>query len=116
MNSCYKIFTYLVTVCIFCSFLLFTISCVNSKSNQFHTKIQRMSNDALLNYYRGINDRINDIGSGIEREKGSDQNEQERIISNMPFLIGGEGYNLDQKRKIVLKELNIRGVSRILLH
>ncbi len=109
MNSYYKSIIYLITVCLFCSF--FFISCASSKTNKFHTKIQKMSNNELLNYYNGINDRIKDISSEIEREKSPDQTDQEQVVSNMPFLIGGEGYSLNQKRKMILKELNIRGVN-----
>jgi hypothetical protein len=67
-----------------------------------------MSDNDLLDYYHGINERIKDIDSDIKREESQDQTEQERVISNMPFFFGGEGYNLIQKRKVILKELNIR--------
>ncbi len=109
MNSYYRSFICLITACLFCSF--FNISCTSSKTDKFHTKIQQISDNDLLNCYHGINDRIKDIGNDINREESSDQTGQEQVISNMPFLIGGEGYNLNQKRKMVLEELNIRGVN-----
>jgi hypothetical protein len=70
-----------------------------------------MSDNDLLDYYHGINERIKDIDSDIKREESQDQTEQERVISNMPFFFGGEGYNLTQKRKVILKELNIRNLT-----
>ena len=111
MNSYFKKSIYIFAVCLLCSSLFFNLSCASSKSNIFHTKIQRMSDYNLLNYYHGINDRIKEIDSGIKCEESPDQTEQERLVSNMPFLIGGEGYNLTQKRKIILKELNIRNLT-----
>jgi hypothetical protein len=69
-----------------------------------------MSDNDLLNYYHGINERIKDIDSDIKREESQDQNEKERAISNMPFFFGGEGHDLNQKRKMILKELNRRNL------
>lgn len=110
MNSYLKRYIFFLTVCFICSSLFFNISCACSKSKKFQSKIQTMSDNDLLNYYQGINKRIKDIDSDIKREESQDQTEQERVISNMPFFFGGEGYNLIQKRKMILKELNSRNL------
>jgi hypothetical protein len=39
-----------------------------------------MSDNDLLDYYHGINERIKDIDSDIKREESQDQTEQERGI------------------------------------
>ena len=111
MNNYFKKLIYLLTVCFFCYSLFFNISCASSKSNKFHSKIQGMSDHDLLNYYHGINDRIKDIDNGIKREERQEQTEHERVVSNMPFLFGGEGYTLIQMRNMILKELNIRNLT-----
>ena len=111
MNNYFKKSIYLLTVCFFCYSLFFNISCASSKSNKFHSKIQKMSDNDLLNYYHGINDRIKDIDNDIKREGSHDQTEHERVVSNMPFFLGGEGYTLIQKRKMITKELNFRNLT-----
>ena len=111
MNNYFKKSIFLLTFFLFCSSLFFNISCTSSKSNKFHNEIQRMSDYDLLNYYHGINDRIKDIDSDIKRQENPNQSEQKQLISNIPFLIGGEGYSLIQKRKMILRELNIRNLT-----
>ena len=110
MNCLLKRSIYFLTVCFICSSLLLNISCVHSKPKKFQSKIQTMSDNDLLNYYQGINERIKDIDNDIKSEESQDQTEQERVISNMPFFFGGEGYDLIQKRKMILRELNSRNL------
>jgi hypothetical protein len=110
MYSYLKRSIYFIAACFICSSLFFNFSCAGSKSKKFQSKIQTMSDNDLLNYYQGINNRIKDIDNDIKREESQDQTEQERVISNMPFSFGGEGYDLIQKRKIILKELNSRNL------
>ena len=87
------------------------MSCAGSRSKKFQRNIQTMSDNDLLNYYHGINERIKDIDSDIKREESQVQTEHERAISNMPFFFGGEGYELVQKEKMILKELDSRILS-----
>ena len=70
-----------------------------------------MSDNDLLDYYHGINARLKDIDSGIKTEETQNQSGQETFISHLPFLVGGEGYNLNQKREMILKELEIRKLT-----
>ena len=111
MNRYLKLCFYLLAVSLLASSLLLNINCAGSKATKFHTKIQSMSDNDILNYYHGICERINDIDRSINREANSDQTDQERLISNRPFIIGGKGYNLIQKRKIILNELNKRALN-----
>ncbi len=111
MNSYLNKSFYIITVSLFFMSIFFCISCASSKPNKFLNTIQRMSDTDLLNYYYGINERIKDIDHGMKREERSDHTKLEHNISQTPFIIGGEGYNLIQKRKVVLKELNKRNIS-----
>jgi hypothetical protein len=110
MNSSLKRSIFFLTVCFICSSLFLNIGCAGSKSRIFQSKIQTMPDNELLNYYQGINKRIKDIDNDIKRDESQDQTEHERMISNMPFFFGSEGYDLVQKKKIVLKELNRRNL------
>ena len=110
MNSYLKRSVYFLAVCFICSSLFFNISCASSKLTTFQSKIQTMSDNDLLNYYHGINERIKDIDSDIKSEESQDPTEEERAISNMPFFFGGEGYDLTQKRKMILRELSRRNL------
>ena len=69
-----------------------------------------MSSNELLNYYYGINQRIKDIDNDFRRNERLDNSEYDRFIFQDPFIIGGQGYNLIQRRKLILKELKKRNV------
>ena len=111
MNRHLKNFIYFLTACCICSSIILCVSCAGSKSQKFQSKIQTMSDNDLLNYYEGINKRIKDIDSDIKREESQNPTRQERMVSDMPFFFGAEGYDLVQKRKMILKELNRRNLN-----
>ena len=71
-----------------------------------------MSSNELLNYYYGINQRIKDIDNSFRRNERLDNSEYDRsgFVFHDPFVIGGKGYNLIQKRKLILEELKKRNV------
>jgi len=81
------------------------------KRNEFQNKLHRMSDSDLLSYYYGINDRIKDIDNRIKMQERADYSEHDHFMSQIPFMIGGRGYSLVQKSKLVLKELNKRNIS-----
>lgn len=111
MNRYSRFFICFVTMCLLCSPLFFNVGCAGSKANKFTTKIQTMSDNDLLNYYHGIDDRIRDIESDIEQKESSAQIDQDRTIANAPFIVGGEGYSLMQKKKLLLEELKNRSLT-----
>lgn len=78
---------------------------------RFRTKVHRMADDELLDYYHGINDRIKDIDSGQKGDMLSYEYEKSDMLNQQTFFIGGEAYDLVQKGKIVLEELDKRSLS-----
>lgn len=98
-----------------CFFILFLfhlyLGCAGTATNQFQSKIEKMSDDELLSYYHGINDRIKDIDHEIKSREQTDVTEHDRIVSNQPFYLGGEGYTLVRKKNLVLKELRRRKLA-----
>lgn len=85
--------------------------CASSELVNLGKNVQGMSDMELLNYYHGIDERIKDIATDIEREDRSDSDDQEHYIHHNTFFIGGEGYGLIQKRQVVLDELTNREIT-----
>jgi hypothetical protein len=85
--------------------------CASTEMERFRANVHRMSDDALLACYQGLNDRIKDIDNGMKRDMLYHNKEKPDLIEQQSFLIGGDGYGLVQKRKVVLKELNRRNLS-----
>ena len=102
---------YLIVV-LFLSLLLVYVLCDCSRigSQKFQKKISHMSDNRLLDYYYGINQRIKDIDDEFRRNERLDNSEYDRFAFQDPFIIGGQGYNLIQKRKLILEELKKRNV------
>jgi hypothetical protein len=98
-------------VCLVCVSLFISLGCASSTSDKFQSKIQRMSDNDLTNYYHGIDARLKEIDRDITQEQTQDPTQLERVISNRPYFYGGEGQNLFQKRKMILKELDDRNLS-----
>lgn len=89
----------------------FNSGCAGTAANRFQGKIEKLSDDELLSYYYGINDRIRDIDREIKNGKQHDLTEHDRVVSQQPFYFGGEGYDLVQKKNLILKELRKRRIS-----
>ena len=90
---------------------LFLMHCASTEMERFRANVHRMSDDALLTCYQGINDRIKDIDNRLESDMSYHDDEKPDMITQQTFIVGGEGYGLVQKRKVVLKELNRRNLS-----
>lgn len=103
--------TFLLAGCLACVFLFISLGCASSTPDKFLSKIQGMSDNDLLNYYHGIDARIKDIDRDIHQGQTQDPTQLERVVSNRPYFYGGEGQNLFQKRKMILKELDVRKLS-----
>jgi hypothetical protein len=102
---------HIVVTCLWLIPLFFHMGCAGFDQTQFQKKIQRMPDRDLVNYYHGINGRIKDIDRDIKQEDRSAYTEHEQFVSNMPFVIGGEGYQLIRKKKLIKKEMNHRKIS-----
>lgn len=93
--------------------LSFFWGCASTKTVQIQKKIQAMSDIELVGYYHGINDRIRKIDREAEviREDSRNSPEKDVFDATNPFIAYQEGQNLLNKRKIVVKEMNRRGIS-----
>ena len=100
-------------IVLFLSLLLVYVlcGCSTTGSLKFQKKISHMPSNELLNYYYGINQRIKDIDNN-HRINEPDDSDYHRFgfAFPSPFVIGGKGYDLIQKRKLVLEELKKRNV------
>ena len=90
---------------------LFQVGCASSEMVNLRKSIKSMSDTDLVNYYHGLNERIKYISKGTKREDHIGHAQNEGVISNQTLFVGGEGYGLIQKRKLVLNELNKRNLS-----
>ncbi|MFH0729543.1 MAG: hypothetical protein V2B19_24785 [Pseudomonadota bacterium] len=74
-----------------------------------------MSDAELVDYYNGIEEKIRTVDTKMQAD-GRSIGENKKQDSNLnlipsPFWMGGDGYDLLQQRKRVLKELERRNVS-----
>ena len=111
IDSTIKNAYHMVMACLWLIPLFFHMGCAGFDQTQFQKKIQSMPDRDLVNYYHGINGRIMDIDRDIKKEDGSGCAEHEQFFSNMPFVIGGEGYQLSREKKLIIKEMNHRSIS-----
>jgi len=105
----------IISSCFALGFLLVSLSfhlgCAKGDAVQFQNKIQGMSDSELLYYYAGINERIKQIGHGMDRNPDAYPYDQKHNIYSTPFSPGNEGYKLNQKRNMILKELKTRNID-----
>ncbi len=99
---------FIVVIAIFSMCFICQSGCANGdvkKRKQF----EQMSNAGLLSYYHGVNDMIKDIDSQqkIDQESNGYQFEHDPLMNQ---AIGGKIYELEHKKKLILKELNKRGI------
>ena len=90
---------------------LFQAGCASSEMVNLRKSVKTMSDTDLLTYYHGLNERIKYLSKGTKREDHIGHGKNENVISNQTLFVGGEGYGLIQKRKLVLNELNKRNIS-----
>lgn len=81
------------------------IACATPSKTTMETRLAAMSDDDLISYYHGINDRLKAIQDRMrETDRQGTILEQDQL-SKMPFIIGGEVWELEQRRECVRREL-----------
>ncbi|MCP4349160.1 MAG: hypothetical protein GY795_27075 [Desulfobacterales bacterium] len=75
-----------------------------------------MPDNELLNYYHGISDRLDDIDRNVEEEKNRSGNNKSSDSHNAPDMlhhlhIGDTWHQLQQEKKLILKELRMRNIT-----
>lgn len=95
---------------VFCAALL-SAGCASSKADEFRQRISKMPDDELMAYFQGINQRAGDLRHDIRRDEQIYEPGPRHNTYPTPFAIGGEGYDLYQKRKMVREELKRRNIA-----
>jgi hypothetical protein len=85
--------------------------CATTKPDPFETQLAAMSDAELISYYHGINDRLKEIQSGTREADRQGIIRQDDQIAKMPYIIGGEAWELARKRGKVRKMLDQRHIS-----
>lgn len=93
-----------------CSTLMLT-GCTTAKPDPFEARLAAMSDEDLISYYRGINDRLKEIQAETRATDRQGAILQDDHIAQMPYIIGGEAWRLEQKRTKVNKALNRRHIT-----
>lgn len=78
----------------------------------FLNEIELMNDDELLSYYQGINDNIRDIDRGmrVDDHLGNQKHSGEGVNWRSSFFFLGEGYQLNNKKNLIEKELIKRNI------
>jgi hypothetical protein len=79
--------------------------CATTSGVTMETRLAAMSDEDLLSYYHGINDRLKEIQTGTREADRQGTILQEDQLSKMPYIIGGEAWELEQKSKRARREL-----------
>lgn len=97
----------LATIC--CAWLF--DGCATTSPDPFEARLEAMSDDELVSYYRGINDRLKEIQAGTREADRQGTVLQNDHIAQMPYITGGEAYQLEQKRMKVSKAIARRKIT-----
>ena len=87
------------------------IGCATTSDKTMETRLAAMSDEDLLSYYHGINDRLKDIQTGTRDTDRQGTILQEDQVSKIPYILGGEAWELEQKRKRARRELARRNLK-----
>ena len=85
--------------------------CAASSDNPLERRLAEMSDAELVNYHKGLNDRLKDMQAKTVEEDRQGMISQEEPVAQMPYILGGEGWQLEQKLKKVRKEMARRNIS-----
>lgn len=85
--------------------------CATGQGEPFEERLAAMSDAQLVSYYGGINDRIKEIQAGTRADDQRRAVRQDDHLARMPYIAGGEAWNLEQKQTKVYKEMMRRGLQ-----
>jgi hypothetical protein len=109
LGNCY-LFALILFPC-----LVFQMGCAGKTHATFENKIKKMSDTELVGYYHGIEEKIRTVDAKMHtdgRSVGESKNQDSNLnLIPSPFWMGGDGYDLLQQRKGVLKELEKRNIT-----
>lgn len=79
--------------------------CATMSEETLPARLSAMSDDELVSYYQGINDRLKAIQQGTREADSQGTVLAQDELAKIPYLIGGEAWELEQTRKQVGREL-----------
>ena len=85
--------------------------CATTQTDPLEARLAAMSDEELANYYHGINDRLKEIQAGTRQADRQGTVFQDDHIAKMPYIIGGEAYQLEQRRIKVSNALARRKIT-----
>jgi len=74
-------------------------------STKFIKRIEQMPDKELLSYYHGIKNQIKDLDSQFRIDEHLDNSEDLDIRMQSPFIFGRKGYDLNERKDLIEKEL-----------
>ena len=86
-------------------------ACAANPQASFDTHLAGMSDEALFNYYQGLNDRIKDIQAGTKEAETQGILLSDDHVARMPYVIGCEAWGLEQKAVKIKQELDRRKID-----
>ena len=87
------------------------IGCATPSGETLDARLVAMSDEELISYYHGVNDRLKEIQEGMRDADRQGTVMEQDPLAKMPYIIGGEAWELEQKRKRIRCELNRRNLK-----
>ena len=85
-------------------------ACATSRADALDARLAAMSNEDLVSYYQGVNDRLKAIQADTRETDRQGTVLQEEPIAIMPYVIGGEAWSLEQQCIKARREMTRRGI------
>ena len=93
------------------SVFLLICGCATTGMTKFKQNIKAMSDDELVSCYHGINERIKYIDNSNERVGRPDPAQNQDLIANQSYFVGGEIHGLMKREKLVVQEMRKRRIN-----
>ncbi len=87
------------------------VGCATNTDDPMARRLSEMSDGELVDCYKGLSDRLKDVQAKTVEEDRQGMISQEEPVAQMPYILGGEGWQLEQKLKKVRKEMARRNIS-----
>ena len=75
------------------------------------TRLATMSDAELISYYHGISDRLKAIQQGTREDDRQGTVVEQDQLAKVPYIIGGEAWELERKRDRIKRELDRRHLN-----
>ena len=74
-------------------------------------RLAAMSDAELISYYHGVNDRLRAIQQAAREDDRQGTIIEQDQLAKMPYIIGGEAWELERKRERIKRELDRRNLK-----